>query len=264
MQATASVQLHLTDFLDKFKDLAARYDHTTQHSLELEQLIDQYSSYITSESNRDIWGQLEQQGSEAFDSLVEELRQQSARCVAIMEKYRALKLLGGQVELGDYFQNIEACIEHEFGSFQVTPDSNVLLVGSGSFPMTPLLIAKRTGAEVIGIDIDEEAIDLGRQVVDRLGSELNIRLERMYIEQLECIQDVTHIIFSSTVSIKYELLDQLHSLTNERVVVAMRYGDQLKSLFNYPMREVDGGKWKLVNQILRPDQIFDIALYTKA
>ena len=44
----------------------------------------------------------------------------------------------------------------------------------------------------------------------------------------------------------------------------MRYGDQLKSLFNYPMRATDSTKWKLVDQILRPDDVFDIALYQKA
>jgi SAM-dependent methyltransferase len=181
-----------------------------------------------------------------------------------MEKYRALKLLNGTTERTDYFKNIESCIEKEFGQFQITSESKVLLVGSGSFPMTPLLIAKRTGAEVVGIDIDDEAIQLGRNVVERLGNGLNIRLEKRVVEDLDFTKDVTHIIFSSTVEKKYDILDQLHTLTDENVVVAMRYGDQLKSLFNYPMRQVDGQKWKMVERILRPDHVFDIALYKKS
>jgi len=34
-------------------------------------------------------------------------------------------------------------------------------------------------------------------------------------------------------------------------------------LFNYPMREVDENKWRLVENVIRPNQIFDIALYKK-
>jgi hypothetical protein len=44
----------------------------------------------------------------------------------------------------------------------------------------------------------------------------------------------------------------------------MRFGDRLKSLFNFPMRQVDRRKWRLVDTIRRPEQVFDIALYTKA
>ncbi|MDF2644893.1 MAG: SAM-dependent methyltransferase [Paenibacillus sp.] len=186
-----------------------------------------------------MWEQLEQQASGGLLQLVADIRKTSALCVAIMEKYRALKLLSGDTERTEYFKNIESCIEDEFGSFQVTADSKVILVGSGSFPMTPLYIAKRTGAEVVGIDIDEEAIKLGRGGVEKLGSGLNIRLENAFVDQLDATKDATHIIFSSTVANKYDLLDELHPLTNEQVVVAIRYGDRLKSLFNYPKQEVN-------------------------
>lgn len=264
MNATENLQLHLTEYSEKFIELAGKYDRTTHPSSELEKIINEYSNFITNDRNKEAWEQLEQQEPGGFQQLVEAVRKNSALCVAIMEKYRALKLLDGQAGITDYFKNIEACIEQEFGSFQVTSESKVLLIGSGSFPMTPLLIAKRTGAEVVGIDIDDEAIELGSRVVGALGKGLKIRLENAFVENLDFTKDATHIIFSSTVENKYDLLDQLHALTNEHVIVAMRYGDRLKSLFNYPRREVDGRKWKAVETILRPDHVFDIALYAKA
>ncbi len=257
-------QENLSDFLEKFKYLAAIYDHSINHCSELELLIDDYSRFIINERNKEAWEQPELQGAGDFNQLVGDLRKNSALCVAVMEKYRALKLLNGSTERTHYFKNIESCIEKEFGRFQLTSESKVLLIGSGSFPMTPLLIAERTGAEVVGIDIDAESIELGRKVVERLGGNLNIRLEKVAVENLEHSKELTHIIFSSTVEDKYDILDQLYTLTNDNVVVAMRYGNQLKSLFNYPMREVDGEKWRLEENILRPDQVFDIALYKKA
>lgn len=253
----------LNDYLEKFNTLSGKYDRTINNYLELESLIDEYSRFIINTRNQEMWEKLQQQENGDLNQLIVSLREKSSHCVAIMEKYRALKLLSGVAEITDYFKNIESCIEKEFGSFQITSNSKVLLVGSGSFPMTPLLIAKRTGAEVVGIDIDVEAIELGLGVVERLGTGLNIRLEKVPVENLDFTKDATHIICSSTVKEKYNILEQLHTLTNDNVVVAIRYGNQLKSLFNYPSREVDKQKWNKIDDILRPDDVFDIELYRK-
>ncbi|WP_194542462.1 SAM-dependent methyltransferase [Paenibacillus sp. JZ16] len=259
----AEFEKSLDDYLTRFEYFADRFDYTPRHQSELERLIDQYSAFITDETNITVWDELEQQGIGRTSGLVDGLRKSSARCVAILEKYRALNLQKGDTEITDYFRNIEECIEKEFGSFQISSTSKVLLVGSGSFPMTALLIAKRTGAAVVGIDIDAEAIELGLKVVETLGPELKIRLEKTSVEFLDDLNEITHIIFSSTVAEKYELLERLYPLTNEQVVVAMRYGNRLKSLFNYPLKETDEHKWGLVDNVLRRDDIFDIALYQK-
>lgn len=264
MNKVESFQNKLIEFSEKFDRLAGRYDHTVNNSSELENLIDEYSKFVTNRSNHEAWDLLGHHDSNEFLQLVMDLRRKSAFCVAIMEKYRALKLHEGNAEITDYFKNIESCIEEEFGSFQLSSDSKVLLIGSGAFPMTPILIAKRTGAEVVGLDIDDEAIELGRSVVEKFSSGLNIRLENRLVENLDFTKQASHIIFSSTVENKYDILDQLYSLTNKHVVVAMRYGEQIKSLFNFPLKEVNAQKWRLVEQVRRPDHLFDIALYQKA
>lgn len=182
-----------------------------------------------------------------------------------MEKNRAINLLSGIEAPADYFTNIEFCIEQEFGSFQLTPDSKVVMIGSGAFPMTPMLIGRRMNVEVLGLDIDDTAVKLSNKVLKKLGNTLPIRLVTGEIDDYRLeIKLATHIIFSSTVAQKYELLDRLYALTSEDIVVSMRYGNQLKSLFNYPMQTVDDCKWKLAEQVLCPDQVFDVALYCKA
>lgn len=253
----------LNEFEEKFEELAGKYEGVSDHSKELEHVINDYSRFITSDSNKVMWEQLAPQDSSKYKQVLTDLRKNSAYCVAMSEKYRALNLLNGKADVSDYFKNIESCIRTEFGSFQADSKSKVLLIGSGAFPMTPLLIAQQTGAEVVGIDIDEEAITLGDSVVKILGHGLNIRLEQTSAENLAFTKEATHIIFSSTVGIKFEILKKLHTLTNEEVVVIMRYGDNLKSLFNYPMEKVDEQNWVMVENVLRPDQVFDIALYKK-
>ncbi|MFD2611342.1 nicotianamine synthase family protein [Paenibacillus gansuensis] len=261
---TVRLQHKLTEYSNKFTALAQSYDGTKEHGLELENVLDHYAAFVTDSENLQAWAEIEEKHAAGLDGLADAVRAASAQCVANMEKYRAWRLLSGTDDRTGYFSNIESCIETEFGSFQITPNSKVLMIGSGSFPMTPLLIAKRTGAEVVGIDIDEEAIELGRKVVAVLGSGLNIRLEGASVEQLEITREATHIVFSSTVAGKYDLLDRLHAVTNSGVVVAMRYGNRLKSLFNYPMQEVNRGKWRLADHIQHAGHVFDIALYVKA
>jgi len=263
MEKLASIQDSLNYYRNSFQQAAAQYDQTMTHHMELQNLIDDYSRFITDPHHQQIWERLQDEEAVHLSLIAEDLRHISAWCVALMEKYRALKLLEGSSGITDYFKNIESCIEQEFGGVQVTGESRVLMIGSGSFPMTPMLIARRTGAEVIGIDIDEESIQLGRSVIDQLGPELNIRLLSAPVEELDVTGTATHIIFSSTVAQKYDILDRLYPLTNREVVVAMRYGNDLKSLFNFPLQETDPRKWKLTETILRPDQVFDIALYRK-
>lgn len=225
---SAEFILTLEEYLERFHNLSRKYNSTSLHSLELQQTLDEYSAFITNPAHLSLWEQLNPE--EDWSHLVAGLRRQSAHCVAIMEKYRALNVLRGSYEYSEYFKNIESCIEQEFGGFQVSSSSKVLLVGSGSFPMTPLLIAKRTGAAVLGIDIDDEAIHLGRSVLDILGPDLQISLTHEPAEKLDFIKEITHIIFSSTVEDKFNIMDRLHELTHEQVIVAMRYGNQLKSL----------------------------------
>jgi histidine 2-aminobutanoyltransferase len=256
--------LLMDEHLDRLRESAGRYDGTARHGPDVERVVADYSAFVTDARHHDSWARLAREGSPDFTRLVAELRSQSARCAAVMEKYRALDLLDGRTGSAGYFDDVESGIEVEFGTFGLTSSSKVLLVGSGSFPMTPLYIAGRTGAGVVGVDVDDEAVELGRQVVEKLGNGLDIRLERVPVGDLAFTREASHVIFSSTVAVKYDLLHRIHPSTRDDVVVAMRYGDHLKSLFNYPMEEVDHRRWELADQVLRPQHIFDIALYVKA
>lgn len=263
MKKMSAFKEELEKYTEYFDTLCKQYDHTDKNYEELEKLIDEYSKFILDDNNKEVWKEFEKQNSSEFNNIVKDLRKKSAIGVAIMEKCRALKLQNENLKITNYFNNIETCIDKEIAIYQITPKSKVLSIGSGSFPITLLLIAKRTGAEVVGIDIDPEAIKLGSQVVGELGSELNVKLEQISLNDVPNIKGVTHIIFSSTVELKYKILDELYSVVGEDVVVAMRYGNGLKSLFNYPLQKVDNKKWKIVDNIVQSENIFDIALYEK-
>ncbi|MNW41197.1 Nicotianamine synthase protein [compost metagenome] len=264
MTTPAMLIQYVEAFLSEFRELNMSYDQHANNYSEMEKTIGEFTAFVLNQQNEEIWKQVESQfNNNKLARNIAELREQSAYCVWAMEKYRAMELLLNRQGIAEYFNNIEACIASEFGRFEITTGSKVLLIGAGAFPMTPLLIARKTGAEVVGIDIDPEAVGLARNVVSLLGQNSSIRIENITIDQLDFTQRATHIVFASTIKEKFELLQQLHPLTNGNVVVAMRYGNGLKSLFNYPLQDVDSSLWRIVNRVQQPGNVFDVAIYKK-
>ena len=101
----------------------------------------------------------------------------------MLNKWKSLeqrRLLDGQASTTGYFDNIEHCIDEEFGQCSITSNDKLLLVGSGAYPMTLIQVAKETGASVIGIDIDPQAVDLGRRIVNVLApnEDITLRIKR--------------------------------------------------------------------------------------
>ncbi|UXU54872.1 staphylopine biosynthesis enzyme CntL [Staphylococcus agnetis] len=263
IQLETEMELELATF---YRNFVAHYQKVAlnfESISELEREIDVFSQYILNEQNAlrfDDWRATHL----GTPNIVPALADITAKCVKLMEVLRAERHISGEATETAYFQNIEHCIQEEFGQFEIQDHDTVLLVGSGAFPMTPIQIAKQTGAKVIGIDIDAEAINYGRQIVADLAPDAAIELHQTTVDQLPNIHEVTHVIFSSTVPIKYDILAQLHALTRPNTIVAMRYGNDLKAIFNYPKRETDAQQWVCVDEVIQPNQIFDIALYQKA
>ena len=61
--------------------------------------------------------------------------------------------------------------------------------------MTLVQVAKETGASVIGIDIDSQAVDLGQRIVQVLAPNEDIAITNQTVEEIDDMQTITHIIF---------------------------------------------------------------------
>ena len=262
MHSNTKIETLLQQYLERFE---ARYQQVLSdpNSIDaLETLVDDYSQLIlnpTYQQQYDLW-----QDEPRKQLITQQLQDITAQCVKQVEMIRARRLLDGKTSTSGYFDNIEHCIDEEFGQCHIGKEDKLLLVGSGAYPMTLIQVAKETGASVIGIDIDSQAVDLGQRVVNVLAPNEDIHISNQTVDQLSDIKEVTHIIFSSTIPVKYEILAQLFELTNDRVVVAMRYGDGMKAIFNYPSQHTASDQWQCVHHLVQPNQIFDVALYQKA
>lgn len=262
----------LSEYHQRFCRAADDYDGSGRAARSLEQLMADYSEFVLDHRTTAAWAALGASRSSAdsgpreskLDDLIDGLRDQSARCAAISEKYRAVDILNGGDHADGYFANVEACIESEFGALAPTAGDTVVLIGSGAVPMTLLAVAERTGASVAGVDIDPEAIELSRRVVRQVAPGLQVELHPARTHQTELARQASHIVISSTIRAKFDILDDLHAVVDQDCVIAMRFGNDAKSLFNYPLLETDPTRWRLLRTIRRPEHIFDVALYSKS
>lgn len=262
MNPKHGINKQLQEYLRQFETLYYQVLEDEHYIQALETLVDHYSQFILNPIAKhqfEDWS-----NNEAKASLTHQLQDITSQCVKRVEEIRAKRLLDGRSSTTGYFDNVEQCIQEEFGQFHFGKEDKLLLIGSGAYPMTLVQVAKETGASVIGIDIDSQAVDLGQRIVQVLAPNEDIAITNQTVEEIDDMQTITHIIFSSTIPVKYDILNQLHAITNDNVVVAMRYGDGIKSLFNYPSHQTAETKWRCVERLSRPEHIFDIALYRKA
>lgn len=217
-----------------------------QHSecFELLQVkLDHLCRFITSEENEEqwrLWG-----NDEDIIECSNKLRDISALALSHMEKYQSIRVLEKNEAIGTYLAILSNTIREELEQFQIDGTSKVLFVGSGALPLTALTIAKETKADVMCQDIDNEAVYLGSRVAEVYGLHNQVHFSRNHLKNLSFLQEATHIIIASLVGNKIEVLEELKQVIQTDTHVILRYGNGLKSLFNYPLEKDLSQDWEL-------------------
>ncbi|GKU78816.1 hypothetical protein L3i20_v232130 [Paenibacillus sp. L3-i20] len=198
--------------------------------------LDELCRFMTSEQNEEqwqLWGhhkEIKQQSNQ--------LRHTSTQALCEMEKYQSISTLEKKMDKSDYLTILSSAVKDELNNFRIGASSKVLFVGSGAFPTTALTIAKETSADVLCLDIDREAVDLGRRVAEVFGLQAKVLFSENSLKEQSFLKDATHVIIASLVGNKYEVLEELKKNLNVEAKIMLRYGNGLKSVFNYPL-EID-------------------------
>lgn len=206
------------------------------------------------EHNERLWARWG--NDEAIKQCGAKLRETTARAQCTVEKLQSIHTYGNQAKLFDYGDYLAASVKEETQSFQIGRESKVLFIGAGSFPISAMTIALETGAEVLCSDIDAEAVCLGRRVVQQSGLESKIRYTAAHWTERSFLQEASHIVIASLVPNKSEVIDSLKPLLHAGTKIMVRYGNGLKSIFNYPLEEDLSEYWE-VETYKRKDVMYD-------
>lgn len=222
--------------------------------------LDHLSKFVVSEENNEqwqLWGE-----DEEIIKYSERLRDTSSKAICTIEKYQSLCTAKNQMVISEYMDSLSGTVKKEIDSFDITVQSKVLFIGSGAFPISALTLAKEAGAEVMCLDIDNEAITMGRNIAELTGLHTKVSFSNKTASELTFVNDATHVIIASLVKNKLEVLEDLKEVLPQDAKVILRYGNGLKSIFNYPLdQELSDGWRKLEN--LQIEHFYDTVVLRK-
>ncbi|MBF0707743.1 hypothetical protein IQ283_14190 [Alkalihalobacillus hwajinpoensis] len=207
----------------------------------LKSKLDDLCAFINRKENIVKWNQWSE--LEEVQELSQQLRETSVNALCDVEKYQSIRAQQVGLPVGQYVSSLAQSVRDEYHNFGIHSESNVLFIGSGAFPTTALTIAKETGANVICLDIDHEAIELSREVARASGLEKQIAFLHGDITAQHEFETITHVFIASLVKDKLEVIDVLKEKVWEGTKVIVRFGNGLKSIFNYPIDEIITGNW---------------------
>jgi 2-polyprenyl-3-methyl-5-hydroxy-6-metoxy-1,4-benzoquinol methylase len=72
-----------------------------------------------------------------------------------------------EIMSSNYLKLYDELIEKEIKMAHITDKSNILVIGCGALPVTPILIASKTNAGIVGIDYDLKAVKKAKSYIKK-------------------------------------------------------------------------------------------------
>ncbi|MFC6546991.1 hypothetical protein ACFQBN_09905 [Cohnella cellulosilytica] len=195
--------------------------------------LDRLCEFIRNEDNERAWSR------RACDTdtraAARRLREASARALGVVEKARAWQIYTDKRAADPYTALLSAATRGEWERVGTPRGAKVMFVGAGAFPVSAFTIAAETAAEVLCVDIDEEAVRHGTKLARYLGLTRTFRYTGSHLGEPEFASSATHVFIASLVPEKLDILRELRFCVRPDCRVVVRYGNGLKSLFNYPL-----------------------------
>lgn len=208
----------------------------------LQMKLDALCQFMTIEENDRQW--LEWGNQEEIQLYVEQLRETSVQALCDMEKYQSGLAIKQLLNVSEYIEILSRSVRNELRDFRIGHQSKVLFIGSGAFPLSALTIAHETHAKVVCLDIDPEAVEQGRKVAETWGLGDRIVFSGKPLKEISFVNEATHVVIASLVRNKLDILNDLKEKIQSGTRIMMRYGNGLKSIFNYPLEEDLSDDWR--------------------
>jgi histidine 2-aminobutanoyltransferase len=222
--------------------------------------LDSLHHFMTDKNNISLW----QEWGEDEDilSFSEKVREASVRALCQMEKYQSVRSCNHQLNASEYISTLSRSVKQELEELKIDSDSKVLFIGSGAFPVSALTIASEKSAEVYCVDIDQEAVVMGEKVAEITGLHSLVTFSGDELKNLAFARKATHVVIASLVKNKLGVLRELKEILPSRTQVVLRYGNGLKSIFNYPLETDLSMDWEL-KKVNGKEGIYDTMILQK-
>jgi len=129
--------------------------------------------------------------------------------------------------------------QKEYENCEISSHTNILHIGSGSYPLTEIILASCTTGQIVGIDRDAKAVQRGQQVVEK--NHLNHRITLTHGDGLDFpVDEFDMVIISSCSQPKVQILEHLiEKLQSHSVIIVREVDIATKDILNCINKHTD-------------------------
>lgn len=80
----------------------------------------------------------------------------------------------------EYLNIYSEMVDKEVKLANFSSNDYVLVIGCGSIPSTPVLVERKNGAKIVGIDVDKNAVISAKRIINNLGLTNKIKIQLVH------------------------------------------------------------------------------------
>ncbi len=255
---------HKYQLLSELTSFEAKLSTLAHYSLEscdcyslIQTLLDQLCDFIRDPHHQTIWLQFPLCGE--LDRQLKKLRETATHALCLLEKHQSECAKTHDLDVTHYLKALTISASTELSQAGISQDSNVLFIGSGSYPLSAFTIAQLTGANLLGVDIDKKAVQLASDLGQKHD---NVAFTHRDLSSVLTQFTPSHVIIASLVEHKWEVLLELRPLISASTCILVRFGNELKSAFNYPFNPSLSLGWRST-KIQNQHAVYDVVMMEK-
>lgn len=247
----------ITSFEAQLASLSRYSLESCECYLLVQECLDQLCDFICNPSHQDTWQR--HLGCGEVDRQLKKLRETAVHALCRLEKHQSECAKLHTLDMTQYLERLSISASAELKEAKIHQDSKVLFIGSGSYPLSVITISQLTGADVLGVDIDKKAVQLALRL-----SNMSRKVSFTYEPLNEVLKRYTptHVIIASLVEHKWEVLAQLRPLISESTCILVRFGNGIKSAFNYPFNPSLSLGWRNIS-LDNQHAVYDVVMMEK-
>lgn len=191
--------------------------------------------------------------SEQNQTKINLIRNVYAKHYVSSEAALALDVINGKKRLTDNFGFVGKNALKEATAAAVDSGSNVLFVGSGPYPKTVISIVEKFKCQTVCFEINPEAVDLSRRLIQKLRLEQYVRIFlSQELPEKNSVRGYSHVFIAGHVPEKLYFIESVYEQGDANVVLVVRYSNGFQGVFNYGLEKFPVENWKIVDLIKNP------------
>ena len=197
-----------------------------------------------------------------IEKRIDRVQEQACRSFGLLEKDLGQRKPQAE-SVARYLSTVSHTARREAQTLGLDHRSKLLFIGCGARPISCHALSTHFGCQVVGVDVDPECIEQAREYAKIVAQESRLSFLQANGREVDAT-GYSHVFVASLVENKEQVLKNLLAQSDEKVRVAVRFGEGLQRLMNYPLSPLATLDWKLFAHHCDPQALYQTVFLQKS